>query len=72
MERCPAPGTFAGHPNLGLKKEKQMRKVLLLVLLLAVAVGLNSFAEQPTKLTLWTFQPLHLDFFAIIGLNVLA
>ncbi|MGA2379465.1 MAG: extracellular solute-binding protein [Spirochaetia bacterium] len=39
-----------------------MRRLLVLVLLLAVAAGLNSFAA-PTTLTLWTFQPLHLDFY---------
>lgn len=46
-----------------------MRRLLVLVLILALAAGLNSFArgaqeeKGPTKLTLWTFQPLHVDFY---------
>ncbi len=41
-----------------------MRRLLVLVLLLTVVAGFNAFADtNPTKLTLWTFQPLHLDFY---------
>ncbi|HTO23398.1 MAG TPA: extracellular solute-binding protein [Spirochaetia bacterium] len=41
-----------------------MRRLLVLLLILAVA-GLSAFAQaQPTKLTLWTFQELHLAFYS--------
>ena len=43
-----------------------MRRFLVLILLLTTVVGFNAFAAGPTKLTLWTFQPLHLDYYNAI------
>lgn len=41
-----------------------MKKVLALVLALVMALGMTSaMAEEPTKLTLWTFQDVHTQFF---------
>jgi arabinosaccharide transport system substrate-binding protein len=43
-----------------------MRRFLVLILLLTTVAGINAFAAGPTKLTLWTFQPLHLDYYNAI------
>jgi arabinosaccharide transport system substrate-binding protein len=44
-----------------------MRRFLVLILLLTTVAGFNAFAQGgPTKLTLWTFQPLHLDYYNAI------
>lgn len=40
-----------------------MRRLLVLILLLTVAVGFNAFAQEPTDLTLWTFQPPHVTYY---------
>ena len=41
-----------------------MRRFLFLVIAFGMICGFNAFADtKPTKLTLWTFQPLHLDFY---------
>ena len=40
-----------------------MRRFLVLILLLTVAVGFNAFAQAPTDLTLWTFQPPHVTYY---------
>jgi arabinosaccharide transport system substrate-binding protein len=40
-----------------------MRRFLVLIFLLTVAVGFNAFAQEPTDLTLWTFQPPHVTYY---------
>jgi arabinosaccharide transport system substrate-binding protein len=46
------------------KRSVRMRRFLVLILLLTVAVGFNAFAQgKTTPITLWTFQPIHLDFY---------
>jgi arabinosaccharide transport system substrate-binding protein len=41
-----------------------MRKLVVLLLLVFLLLGFSAFAQnQPTKLTLWTFQELHLGFY---------
>lgn len=40
-----------------------MRRFLVLILLLTMAAGFNAFAQEPTDLTLWTFQPSHVTYY---------
>jgi arabinosaccharide transport system substrate-binding protein len=40
-----------------------MRRLLVLILLIASVVGFNAFAQAPTDLDLWTFQSVHADFY---------